>query len=158
MYELYEILGFIIVFFVGLFTSFASMPVVMRKMKSLGIVGSDIHKRNRPSIPEMGGIGLLTGLSVSTLAASFLFPERVPLFASFVVTTLIAGFVGAVDDLKTLSPKVKPFLTLFAGLPILVLGGYFPDLYDPHLVLPIIGRTRLTIIYPLMIPLSLIHI
>jgi len=45
---------------------------------------------------------------------------------------------------------VKSFLTLFAGLPILALGTY-----NPRMVLPIIGRTRLTIIYPLMIPLAI---
>jgi len=150
MNESYEYLKFLILLSSGFLVSFLSIPVVMKKMKSLGIVGPDVHKRNRPLIPEMGGIGVLVGLSTSILVALLLFPDKVFVLEAFLATTLTAGIVGALDDLKTLSPKMKPFLTLFAGLPILVLGTY-----DPHLALPIIGKTRLTIIYPLMIPIAI---
>ncbi len=150
MYELYDYIKFLVVLSLGFLASLASMPIVIKKMKSLGIVGDDVHKKNQPPVPEMGGIGVLIGLLISVFAASILFPEKVLVLTSFLATTLIAGFVGALDDLKTLSPKVKPFLTLFAGLPIFVLGTY-----NPHLTLPIIGQTRLTIIYPFMIPIAI---
>ncbi len=150
MNESYEYLKFLILLSSGFLVSFLSIPVVMKKMKSLGIVGTDVHKRNRPLIPEMGGIGVLVGLSTSILVALPLFPNKVLVLEAFLATTLTAGIVGALDDFKTLSPKMKPFLTLFAGLPILFLGTY-----DPHLALPIIGKTRLTIIYPLMIPIAI---
>jgi len=150
MYEPYECLGFLILFSLGFFVSFVSIPALMKKMKSLEIVGADVHKRNSPLIPEMGGIGVLIGLAVSILGASLLFPDKVSLLATFLATTVIAGFAGALDDLKTLSPKVKPFITLLAGLPILASGTY-----NPHLVLPIIGPTRLTIIYPFVIPVAI---
>ena len=150
MQGLYESLNYVIVPSMGFLVSFISLPVIMRKMKSLGIVGVDFHKKDRPLIPEMGGIAVLIGLSVSIIAALLLFPDGTSALASFFATTLIAGLIGAVDDLKSLNPKVKPFLTLFASLPILILGTY-----NPRMVLPIVGRTRLTIIYPLMIPIAI---
>lgn len=150
MFQAYEYLGYPITISVGFFVSFVTIPAVMRKMKELGIIGVDAHKNNSPMVPEMGGIGVLIALSASISIAYLLFPEKLLVLASFLMTTLIAGLVGALDDLKTLSPRVKPFLTLFAALPILVLGTY-----DPHMVLPMIGRTRLTIIYPLVIPIAI---
>ena len=146
----YESLEYLIIFTIAFLVSFIGLPSIMRKMKSLGIVGVDFHKKDRPLIPEMGGIGVLIGLSVSIIAALLLFPDWTSALASFFATTLIAGLIGAVDDLKSLNPKVKPFLTLFASLPILILGTY-----NPRMVLPIVGRTRLTIIYPLMIPIAI---
>ncbi|MDH5687979.1 MAG: hypothetical protein OEZ48_08990 [Candidatus Bathyarchaeota archaeon] len=146
----YEILKCLIVPIVSFSVSFFGIRGVMRKTRSLGIVGADVHKKDKPLIPEMGGIGVLMGLSVSVVTASALFPDRTLDLVSFLTTALIAGLIGAYDDLRTLNPKVKPFLTLFASLPILVLHTY-----DPRMVLPIVGRTRLTIIYPLMIPIAI---
>ncbi|MFQ6095106.1 MAG: glycosyltransferase 4 family protein [Candidatus Bathyarchaeia archaeon] len=150
MQGVYEYLKYIIVPTIGFLVSFITLPALMKKMKSLGIVGVDVHKKDKPTIPEMGGIGVLTGLSVGIIAALFLFPDKALGLISFLATTLIAGLIGAVDDLKPLNPKVKPFLTLFASLPILIFGTY-----DPRMALPIVGRTRLTIVYPIMIPVAI---
>ena len=131
----------------GFAASFLSMPVVIQKMRMKRIVGVDIHKKDRPVVPEMGGIAVLIGLTVSVSVAILLSPENMMMLISFFSTTLIAGIIGAVDDLKTLSAKVKPLLTLFASLPILLLGTY-----NPHPVFPLIGQTRMTLVYPLLIP------
>jgi len=135
---------------VGFVVSFLSMPLVMNFMKRKGIVGVDVHKKDRPLIPEMGGIAVLIGLTASVLIAILLTPEKTRLLISFLSTTLIAGAIGAVDDLRPLSAKVKPFLTLFAGIPILLLGTY-----NPRPIFPIIGQTRLTIVYPFLIIVAL---
>ena len=135
---------------VGFASSLFSMPLVMKFMRSRGIVGIDIHKKNRPSIPEMGGLAVLIGVAASTLTAILLTPGKTRLLISFLSAALIAGAVGAADDLKPMNAKVKPLLTLLSGIPILLLGAY-----DPHPVFPIIGQTRLTIVYPLMIIVAL---
>jgi len=136
---------------VGFFVSFLSMPIVMKFMKRKGIVGIDMHKKDRPSIPEMGGIAVLIGITASVLIVILLMPEKAKLLISFLTASLIAGMVGAVDDLKPLSAKIKPFLTLFSGIPILLLGAYNPR--GP--IFPIVGQTRLTIVYPLMILIAM---
>jgi len=135
----------------GFIVSLLSMPLVMKFMKKKGIVGIDVHKKSKPVIPEMGGIAVIIGIVASVAIASVLTPEKTRLLLSFLASTLIAGVVGAIDDLKPLSARVKPFLTLFSGMPILMLCTYDPR--GP--IFPIIGRTRLTIVYPILIIVAL---
>ncbi len=127
---------------------FLSMPPFLKKMKEFGIVGRDSHKLDHPLIPEMGGITMIIGLLGSTLIGIYWFPEKKTIFLSFFLTILIAGVIGALDDLKPLNAKLKPFLTLFSCIPILILRTY-----TPNIIFPIIGNTRLTIVYPLLIPI-----
>jgi UDP-N-acetylglucosamine--dolichyl-phosphate N-acetylglucosaminephosphotransferase len=75
-------------------------------------------------------------------------PEKRDIFLSFLSTILIAGMIGAYDDLKTLNARVKPVLTAFAGVPI-----YLLTTYTPSIVFPFIGATRLTRVYPLLLPI-----
>ena len=127
-------------------TSLIALPPIMRLMREKGIVGIDFHKLNRPKIPEMGGLGALVGITVSTILTTLISPELAPKLVSFLLTMLIAGVIGAIDDLKPLSAKIKPILTATAGIPILLMRTY-----SPYMILPIVGRTRLTIVYPFLI-------
>ncbi|MEM2914290.1 MAG: hypothetical protein QXH91_02650 [Candidatus Bathyarchaeia archaeon] len=140
----------LIILISGFIASFLSMPVIIGEMRKVRIVGIDVHKKDRPLIPEMGGIALLIGLTISILAAVVLMPQKLNLLLSFLATVLIAGIVGAIDDLKTLNAKIKPLLTSFACIPILVMRTY-----NTYPVLPLIGRTRLTLVYPLLIPFAI---
>ena len=136
---------------VGFVVSLLTMPIIMKFMKMMGMVGIDVHKKDRPSIPEMGGVAVLVGLTASVLLVMFLMPEKVRLLMSFLSSALIAGIVGAVDDLRPLNARIKPLLTVFSGIPILLLGTYNPR--GP--IFPIIGQTRLTIVYPLIILIAM---
>jgi len=138
------------VFALGFAATFLSMPVVIQRMRKHRIVGVDVHKKDRPVIPEMGGIAVLLGLTVSVTVTAVLMPEKTGLLASFFATTLIAGVIGAVDDIKTLNAKVKPLLTALASAPILLMRTY-----SPYPVFPIVGAVRLTIVYPLLIPFAI---
>ncbi|MFQ5886727.1 MAG: hypothetical protein ACE5II_05795 [Anaerolineae bacterium] len=126
--------------------TFLSIPPLMRKLRAAGIVGIDVHKLSHPEIPEMGGLAILLGFGGSMLAAMFLLPEYQVVFASVLLSVLVAGAVGVVDDLRGLGPKEKPLLLILAGLPILALG-----VYNPFLRLPIVGPTRLFFVYPLLV-------
>jgi len=131
-----------IIFGFGLVSTILLMPLFIKIMKKSGIVGVDVHKREHPTVPEMGGIAIIIGLMISIVTAFFIIPEKAALLISFLATALITGIIVVVDDLKTLSAKMKPFLLLFAGLPILIMRTY-----DPFPVLPLVGPTRLTIVY-----------
>ena len=159
---------------IGLFSAFIAtfvvMPYVISKMKNSKIVGIDVHKLDKPEVAEMGGVGVLVGLVVGCLTLFIshgilgggFFDYRVLIFMSVV---LFAGLIGVVDDRKPLGPKVKPFLTALACLPILIYSwtvialGLVPPIipaFDPGPLLPFLGRTRLTIIYPfLLVPLAI---
>ena len=132
----------------GFVVTFASLPRIMEYMIKRDVAGRDIHKKDKPIVPEMGGLAVLLGLSVCSIAGIYLIPEKASLFVSFLATVLIAGAIGAIDDLVTLNARVKPFFTTFACLPILILGTY-----TPSIVFPYIGASRLTKVYPLLIPI-----
>lgn len=140
-------------FSLGFLACFVSLPLIMKKMRSAGIVGPDVHKKNKPAVPEMGGIGILVGLAVCMVGVSLLLREEAWTFLCFLAVVLGAGLIGALDDLKPLNPIVKPALTALTGLPILLVDVFITDVYAPRPVLPFVGSTRLTIVYPLIIPL-----
>lgn len=143
------------------------MPRIIAFMRRRGIVGVDVHKLHKPEVPEMGGVGLIIGVTggciLLFLGSGFLgfgLPDyRILIFLSVI---LLAGLVGAVDDLRPLGAKTKTLLTAATSLPILlsswiIVGlGMSPPLetaYNPQPRFPFLGQTRFTIIYPLMIPL-----
>jgi len=138
------------VFLVTFAASFISTPLVARLMKNHGITGRDVHKIGGPEIPEMCGLAILFGLSVGAIGYAILVPDSAREAVAWLGTVLIAGGIGIVDDRHPLGPKTKPLLTAVACLPIILLGTYFPY---PNL--PFIGEARLTIVYPLLIPIGI---
>jgi UDP-N-acetylglucosamine--dolichyl-phosphate N-acetylglucosaminephosphotransferase len=162
---LVAIFGLLVTFIV----TFSVMPYVIKAMKKRNIVGVDVHKVDKPKVAEMGGVGILIGVIIGSLVLFGLtgifvtgfFDFRILIFLSVV---LIAGLIGVADDVKTLGPKVKPILTAAACLPILlytwaIIGlGLSPPLlpaYVPNPHMPFLGQTRLTIVYPLLVPLAI---
>jgi len=131
-------------------TTYITITPLASWLKRRGMVGTDIHKLDKPKIPEMCGLSVIAGLAVAALLSSQAFPAYRREILAFLATVLIAGSIGAIDDLKPLGSKLKPILTGLAAAPILLLGTY-----DPHLVLPLVGTVRLTIIYPFLIPLAI---
>jgi len=137
-----------IIFVIGFLVCFFSLPFLMRKMTEGGVVGRDAHKIDHPLIPEMGGLAILFGLIACSIIGVYILPEKRLMFLSFVSSVLIAGIIGAYDDLRPLNARMKPFLTALAGLPIFLLKTY-----TPSIVFPFIGGTRLTRVYPLLLPI-----
>jgi UDP-N-acetylglucosamine--dolichyl-phosphate N-acetylglucosaminephosphotransferase len=137
-----------LIFIIGFTSVYFSVPVLIKLFTKRGILGIDIHKKERPLIPEMGGLAIIFGLFFQFITVLLIIPEKFLLFLNFFSVILIAGLIGAIDDLKPLNAKVKPFLTTFACIPLLILGSYIPSI-----VFPIIGGTRLTRVYPILIPL-----
>jgi len=145
-----EFLTSIVAFIVSTLITLFLTPQVADKMRKRGIVGVDIHKQHRPEVPEMCGICILVGLAASIMVSLTILLNYAVDFLAFLSVVLLSGLIGAVDDIRRLGPRIKPLLTAFASLPILLMGTY-----DTRPVLPLVGRTRLTIIYPLLIPFAI---
>ncbi len=117
-----------------------------------GIVGVDVHKLNKPTVPEMCGVAvpltLILFAGIYGVAASM---DAITLVAySLVVGS--AALVGAVDDRLKMKGIYKPLFTLLCGIPLLVLGFAFPgQVYNPTLRVPLFGGFHLPVIYPLTI-------
>ncbi len=162
---LLALFGLIVTFIV----TFIVIPHVINMMKNRNIVGIDVHKLNKPKIPEMGGVGILLGVLIgcivlfvgSGIIGAGFFDFRILIF---LLVVLVAGCIGIVDDIRPLGPRIKPLLTAVASLPIIIYSfaiiglGLSPPLtpaYNPGPYLPFLGRTRLTIVYPILIPFAI---
>jgi UDP-N-acetylglucosamine--dolichyl-phosphate N-acetylglucosaminephosphotransferase len=137
-------------FITAFLTTFIVTPIVARIMKERGITGVDVHKLSKVKIPEMCGLAILFGLAIGTTVYIILRPSFAREAIAFLGTVLIAGAIGILDDLRPLGARVKPVLTAVSCLPILALGTYVPT---P--IFPIIGPVRITLIYPLLIPIAI---
>ncbi len=137
-----------IIFATSFSVTFLCTPVIANLMHKAGFVGVDVHKPEKPQIPEMGGIAIVVGLLMAAGASALLGILNSNL-AAFVLTLLIAAAIGVVDDLRPLHPVIKPVLTAFACIPIFLLHAY-----SSNPLLPFLGRLRLTYIYPLLLPLA----
>jgi UDP-N-acetylglucosamine--dolichyl-phosphate N-acetylglucosaminephosphotransferase len=138
------------VFAISFAVTFLATPKIGKMTRAHGIVGVDVHKISKTVLPETCGLAILIGLSVGVLVYAVIFPGVATMAAAFVGTILIAGAIGFVDDLHHLNAKIKPLLTAVACVPILLLRTY-----DSFAVIPFIGVVRLTIIYPILIPIAL---
>ena len=150
MYD-YSLISYVAFVFLTTFAvTFLLIPVVAKFMKNHGITGKDVHKTVAPEIPEMCGIAVLLGLSIGVIGYAIMVPGSAREATAWLGTILMAGGIGIVDDRYPLGAKTKPLLTAVACVPILLIGTYVP-----YPVLPFIGEARLTIVYPLLIPLAI---
>lgn len=111
-------------------------PNVARKLKSMNIVGIDVHKAKRPKIAEMGGLALLPGILVifSTIYMLTLSPLVLLVAAS---TALFAAY-GIADDMMKLGKYPKLVISLAVGALLVAFAGP-PALIAVPLLLLIVG-------------------
>ena len=150
MLDAYSAMSLGITFIATFIATFAATPIVAKLMRSRGITGVDIHKLAKSEVPEMCGLAILIGLAVGSIAYCLTMPLAVREAAAFIGTVLIAGAIGIIDDLHPLGARIKPVLTAFTSVPILILGTYVP-----YPEIPLYGPVRLTIVYPILIPIAL---
>ncbi len=121
-------------------------PVMGRMGMRLGLTGIDVHKDWRPIIPKTGGLAIIASVSISLIVSSQIIGDPI-LHLAFLLPMIIAGLIGILEDaFGEISTKIKPLLLVLAALPIILL-----ETYVPRPVLPFIGGTRLSRIYPIMI-------
>ena len=99
---------------------------VIKESKKRGFVGIDVNKPTRNEVPVLGGIGIVAGF----IAGSFtylvttidsyheIFVERI--VVSILLSSLIIGFLGLLDDIFNLRQSVRAFLPVFASVPLAV--------------------------------------
>jgi len=114
-------------------------------MRRRGVTGVDVHKPERPVIPEMGGSAVVISLLVCSVLLVLLAPEHFWGYIAFTFVIIIAAAVGVIDAFRPWDALLKVVLVAVASIPIILLGAYssFPEL-------PFIGPIRTTILYPLV--------
>ena len=122
------------------------IPLVKRLSSSMGAMGYDVHKPDKPLIPKLGGLAIFLGTLTPLAAVAFIFNIYTTVFLAYLLSAIIASSIGLVEDLRELNPILKPLLISLAGLPIILFG-----VYSPTPELPFIGQTRMFLVYPLLI-------
>jgi len=113
--------------------------------KAQGYTGNDVHKINKPNVPEMGGFGVIFGF---LFGIAFAFPFLTELHYSLlaaILTVVIAAFVGIFDDLFTLKPINKVILLFICAIPLVI-----TRLGDTSITIPGIGQINLGIVYTII--------
>ena len=157
-------------------TSYLIIPYFNRYMRRVGIVGTDIMKKDKMRVADMGGPGVISGLLLGVflfIGLEIFFPPRlgglVYILASL-CTILIITLIGIFDSLTALAkqregvgefeqykrigiPKWLYFLIpLPAAAPLVAVNAGIS-----RMTLPFIGRIDLGLVYPLvMIPLAIL--
>jgi len=112
------------------------------------MVARDFHKRGDWFVATPGGPALIAGMLVPLLVLYLLSGAK-----SFLVVTLsllIVFIVGLIDDLYGLDGVEKPVLLLLGGVPVLLLEAYVG-----RLAFPFVSPFRITVVYPLLIPVTI---
>ena len=143
---------YLLAFFIPLILTALIMPFHIKLMLKKGVYGVDIHKKEQPKVAERGGIVFLISIAITLFILYFLLSDKNDKISLLIfgLTLLIAGVVGIIDDFITLNAIVKPLLLLLASLPIIISGFYIP-----YPMLPFIGKTRLTIVYLILLPFAI---
>ena len=114
------------------------------------ICGIDVHKIDKPRIPEMCGASIPIALVSLAILDAYFQPEHLLILIAFALVVGTTALVGALDDKIGMRGRYKPALGLLCGLPIIALGAY-----NPELRVPFFGGFHLPLIYPLAIPVAI---
>jgi UDP-N-acetylglucosamine--dolichyl-phosphate N-acetylglucosaminephosphotransferase len=131
-------------------SSLALTRLLMGVNRRLGIVGVDVHKMDKPEVPEMCGASISITLPLFATLLLIFELASVKYVLAFSLTVAMASLVGLVDDLKKPKGIFKPLAALAAGIPIVLLHTY-----DPYLSVPIFRGLYLPLIYPLVVPIAI---
>lgn len=123
-------------------------PLIIKILSNRGMLVQDYHKPGKPLIPKPGGPVIIISLILGELIIYLATGEINALV--LLLVTAIAGIIGILDDIFTLSGVLKPALLIAASLPILLFGAY-----NSHIEFPIFGDVRLSIIYPLLVLIAI---
>ncbi len=128
-----------------------AMPTIIRTLKEKGIVGIDVHKLGKPEVAKGGGyivlFAIVTSLLVVVGCTTFLGTEAVdPALLAALVSILMAGMIGLLDDNIDFRNRTKIVLPLIASIPMVVMA-----VGTTIISIPFVGTIEFGILYPLII-------
>ena len=120
-------------------------------LREAGMIGIDVHKPEKPEVPKGGGFillfaivfGLLVVMGITTFQDQA--DVREGLLAAL-VSILMAGFIGLLDDTFDFSNRTKIVLPMVASIPMIAVS-----VGNPLMTIPFIGTINFGPFYALLI-------
>ena len=147
-----EIILLIFIFIIGISITYFIIPQVIKLMIKKNYVGYDIHKNSKPQVAESGGISIVIGYSITSILLILAFPQFSNEIIVLLVSVILSGIIGFVDDRIKLKSRYKVLLILFTGM-VIFIANFFGFINIESPTIPFLGQLRLNIIYPLLAPL-----
>jgi UDP-N-acetylglucosamine--dolichyl-phosphate N-acetylglucosaminephosphotransferase len=127
------------------------MPGTIRMLREAGMTGIDVHKPEKPEIPKGGGFivlfaivfGLLVVMGITTFQDQAEVPEGL---LAALVSILMAGFIGLLDDTFDFKNRTKIVLPMVASIPMIAVS-----VGNPTMTIPFIGTINFGPFYALLI-------
>jgi UDP-N-acetylglucosamine--dolichyl-phosphate N-acetylglucosaminephosphotransferase len=145
---LITILIALIISFLVVVIPMSSTIRLLKKNKSMGI---DVHKVDKPEIPKGAGFlilfAIVSGLLVVIGVSTFQDEGNIdPGLLAALVSILMAGMIGVLDDTYDFRNRTKIILPLVASIPMITMRVGITTMN-----IPFIGVIDLGILYPLVI-------
>lgn len=157
----------IIVGLISFFVTLIAIPKLIRYLKRIKLEVKDMNKQDKPLIPLSGGIAVMAGIFIAVMfyifIQTFIYKNRNSLIyiLAAMITILMITFIGFIDDLLIKKNKEessglkqwqKPFLTLVAAIPLMVVNAG-----SNVIKIPFFGRVDIGIYYALiLIPIGVV--
>ncbi|MFW9962342.1 MAG: hypothetical protein ACFFCX_02150 [Candidatus Sifarchaeia archaeon] len=127
------------------------MPQAMKMLRDAGKIGIDVHKPEKPEVPKGGGLvvlfaivfGLLLVIGITTFQDEAEVHEGL---LAALVSILMAGFIGLLDDTFNFTTRTKVILPLVASIPMVAVS-----VGNPTMTIPFIGTINFGPFYALLI-------
>jgi len=136
---------------VGFIVAIISTLWIIKTSSDRGLVGKDVNKPNKPEVPLLGGVATVSGFvagSFTLLALNF---SLAPLVEPILLSSLIVGFLGVLDDLLNIRQSLRAFTPIFAAVPVAL-----ASLGHSTISVPFLGPVNFGIFYyVLIVPIAL---
>ncbi|QKR00999.1 UDP-N-acetylglucosamine--dolichyl-phosphate N-acetylglucosaminephosphotransferase [Metallosphaera tengchongensis] len=136
---------------VAIVVTFLSTKWVIKASANRGLVGKDVNKPDKPEVPILGGVGILSGFIAGNFALLVLDQEFAGIITSVLLSSLIIGFLGLLDDILNLKQSARAVMPIFASVPLAIYS-----VGHSVISIPFVGLVNFGLLYyVLIIPMSL---
>lgn len=142
---------------IGYLITYISTLWIIKVSTSRGFVGKDINKLEKPEIPVLGGVGIVAGFvagSFTYLIFTDLSPEQdiiEKVVVSVLLSSLLIGYLGILDDVLNLRQSIRAFTPIFASVPLIIYSSGHSAISIPFLGIVNFG----ILFYILILPAAL---
>ncbi|MEM0175840.1 MAG: UDP-N-acetylglucosamine--dolichyl-phosphate N-acetylglucosaminephosphotransferase [Metallosphaera sp.] len=114
--------------------------------KEKGFVGVDVNKLEKPKVPLLGGIGILAGFVGGNFALIVIDQKFTGIITAVLVSSLIIGFIGMLDDVFNLKQSLRAVTPVFASVPLAIYS-----VGHSTISIPFIGPVNFGLLYYILI-------